>query len=54
MDNPIADSTAATVIINTAIINLIKLFSQKDTIRKFKEIETSIVSLDIRIELKVE
>lgn len=48
MDNPIADFTAATVITNAAIINLRKLFSQKDTIRKFEEIERSKVSLDIR------
>ena len=48
MDNPIVDFTAATVITNAAIINLRKLFSQKDTIRKFEEIERSKVSLDIR------
>ena len=47
MDNPIADSTAATVIANTATTNPVKLFNE-DEIKKFKEIERRIISMDIR------
>ena len=48
MDNPIADSTAATVIANTANTNPVKLFTEDEIIKKFKEIERSIISMDIR------
>ena len=47
MDSPIADSTAATVTINTASISPVKLFNKDDTIKKFKETERSIISIDI-------
>ena len=47
MDSPIADSTAATVTINTASINPVKLLNKDDTIKKFKETERSIISIDI-------
>ena len=48
MDNPTADSTAATVIANTATTNAVKLFTEDEIIKKFKEIERSIISMDIR------
>ena len=48
MDNPIADSTAATVIANTATTNPAKLFTEDEIIKKIKEIERSITSMDIR------
>ena len=48
MDNPIADSTAATVIANTATTNAVKLFTEDEIIKKVKEIERSITSMDIR------
>jgi len=47
MDSPIADSTAATVTINTASISPVKLVNEDDTIKKFKETERSIISIDI-------
>ena len=49
MDNPIVDSTAATVITKTAAItNPIKLLIEDDTIKKFKEIERSITLMEIK------
>ena len=48
MDNPIADSTAATVIANTTNTNPVKLFTEDEIIKKFKEIERSIISMAIR------
>ena len=48
IDNPMADSTAATVITNTATTNPIKLLIDKLKIKKFKEIERSIISIDIK------
>lgn len=48
IDNPIADSTAATVMINTAITNPVKLLIEEATIKKFKEIERRIVSIDMK------
>ena len=48
MDNPIADSTVATVIANTATTNPVKLFTEDEIIKKFKDIERSIISMDIR------
>ena len=48
MDNPIADSTAATVIANTSATNPVKLFTEDEIIKKVKEIERSITSMDIR------
>lgn len=43
-----ADSTAATVITNTATTNPITLLIDKLKIKKFKEIERSIISIDIK------
>ena len=48
MDNPIADSTAATVIANTANTTPVMLFTEDEIIKKFKEIERSIILMDIR------
>lgn len=43
-----ADSTAATVITKTATINPVKLLIDELKIKKFKEIEISITSIDIK------
>lgn len=43
-----ADSTAATVITKTAIINPVKLLIDELKTKKFKEIEISITSIDIK------
>lgn len=45
IDNPIADSRLATVMINTAITNPVKLLTEEATIKKFKETERSIISI---------
>jgi hypothetical protein len=54
MDNPIADSTAATVIIQRAIacprIEVVK----KDCIRKLKDIDNNIISIHIKIKIILE
>ena len=48
IDNPIADSRLATVMINTAITNPVKLLTEEATIKKFKETERSIISIIVK------
>lgn len=48
IDNPIAESRLATVMINTAITNPVKLLTEEATIKKFKETERSIISIIVK------